>query len=182
MALVCIAPERSFLSQHTFSEEFAVMSRVRLRKAFTLIEVLIVVIIMAVLAATIIPQFSSSTDDAKESSLRFNLHTIRSQIEMYRIHHLNTAPAFATFASQMTHATNVDGAITGSNLIYGPYIQGELPNNPFTGTNTLVAVASPGTEPTGIVGAAEGASAAGWQYDATTGGFYPNNAEYYKTK
>ena len=38
------------------------------RSAFTLIEVLIVVIIMAVLAATIIPQFSSSTNDAKNSS------------------------------------------------------------------------------------------------------------------
>ena len=45
------------------------------RKAFTLIEALIVVIIMAVLAATIIPQFSTSTKDAKMSNLKFNLHT-----------------------------------------------------------------------------------------------------------
>jgi len=153
------------------------MSRVRLRKAFTLIEVLIVVIIMAVLAATIIPQFSQSTDDARESSLKFNLHTIRSQIEMYRIHHLNTVPALATFASQMTHATNVSGEITGSNLIYGPYIQGELPNNPFTNTNTVVAVATAGTEPAAVV-----AGGAGWQYDASTGGFYPNNSEYYANR
>ncbi len=47
------------------------------RNAFTLIEVLIVVIIMAVLAATIIPQFSSSTTDAKISSLKFNLAALR---------------------------------------------------------------------------------------------------------
>ena len=32
---------------------------------FTLVEILIVVVIMAVLAATIIPQFSSATNDAK---------------------------------------------------------------------------------------------------------------------
>ena len=63
------------------------MSRDRRRNAFTLIEVLIVVIIMAVLAATIIPQFSSSTNDAKNSSVVFNLQTIRSQIEMYKTHH-----------------------------------------------------------------------------------------------
>jgi prepilin-type N-terminal cleavage/methylation domain-containing protein len=42
------------------------MSRATRRIGFTLIEVLIVVVIMAVLAATIIPQFSSSTDEAKQ--------------------------------------------------------------------------------------------------------------------
>ena len=52
------------------------------RSAFTLIEVLIVVVIMAVLAATIIPQFSASTEDAKTSQLSFNVHTMRSQIEL----------------------------------------------------------------------------------------------------
>ncbi len=146
------------------------MSKVRLRKAFTLIEVLIVVIIMAVLAATIIPQFSQSTDDAKESSLKFNLHTIRSQIEMYKIHHLNTVPAFDTFVNQMTKATNASGVVGGTNSIYGPYIQGELPNNPFTGTNTIKKVTA---EPT------SGDGSSGWLYNETTGGFYPNNAEYY---
>ena len=49
------------------------MSRDSRRKAFTLIEVLIVVVIMAILAATIIPQFSSSTQDAMESALKFNI-------------------------------------------------------------------------------------------------------------
>src|SRR6476659_1356734 len=54
------------------------------RSAFTLIEVLIVVVIMAILAATIIPQFTDSTKDAKQSTVRFNVHTLRSQIELYR--------------------------------------------------------------------------------------------------
>ena len=68
--------------------------------------VLIVVIIMAVLAATIIPQFSSSTNDAKDSSLKFNLQTIRSQIEIYKVHHNGTMPALATFSDQMVKSTN----------------------------------------------------------------------------
>ena len=67
-------------------EEEIMNANVR-RSAFTLIEVLIVVIIMALLAATIIPQFSTSTTDAKKSSLDFNLHTMRSLIEMYKVHH-----------------------------------------------------------------------------------------------
>jgi general secretion pathway protein G len=145
------------------------------RAGFTLIEVLIVVIIMAVLAATIIPQFSSSTNDAKESSLKFNLHTIRSQIELYKVHHLGKYPSFANFVDQMTKPTNVNGETTGSNLIYGPYIQGEIPANPFNGSNVVVRVATPGQVPTGPNG--EG----GWQYDETNGGFYPNNPEYYQS-
>ena len=139
-----------------------------------MIEVLIVVIIMAVLAATIIPQFSSSTTDAKDSALMFNLHTIRSQIEMYKMHHGGTFPALATFADQMTKPTNAEGATTGDNLIYGPYFHGEVPANPFNNGDTLVAVATAGVVPTAVV-----AGDAGWQYDVSTGGFYPNNAEYF---
>ena len=60
------------------------------RSAFTLIEVLIVVVIMAVLAATIIPQFASSTTDAKVSALKFNLHGLRQQVEMYKLQHNGT--------------------------------------------------------------------------------------------
>lgn len=147
------------------------------RNAFTLIEVLIVVIIMAVLAATIIPQFSASTNDAKESSLKFNLHTIQSQIEMYKVHHNGKLPELTKFADQMTKATDVDGLTTGTNLVYGPYFQGQVPTNPFNNSNTIVAVATAGKVPTGVV-----AGGAGWQYDQTTGGFYPNNSEYYQTQ
>lgn len=144
------------------------------RNAFTLIEVLIVVIIMAVLAATIIPQFSSSTEDAKRSTLDFNLHTIRSQIEMYKVHHLGKVPSLANFEKQMTEKTNVQGGFTGDTA-YGPYIQGQIPANPFNHSNEVVAVAAAGTVPTAVV-----AGDAGWQYDESTGGFYPNNGEWFQ--
>jgi type II secretory pathway pseudopilin PulG len=134
-----------------------------------------IVFITAVLAVMIIPQFSS-TDDAKHSALRFNLHMIRSQIELYKVQHAGKVPLLVTFVDQMTKSTNADGKTTGSNLIYGPYFLGQLPANPFVGGNTVAAVAAPGKEPTGVV-----PDSAGWQYDETTGGFYPNNPEYYRT-
>lgn len=143
------------------------------RNAFTLIEVLIVVIIMAVLAATIIPQFSESTKDAKNSSLDFNLHTMRSQIELYKVHHLGKLPTFADFVDQMTKKTDVGGTVDASGA-YGPYVQGEIPANPFNSSNDVVAVAAEGTVPEDVV-----AGGAGWQYDPSTGGFYPNNQEWY---
>src|SRR3954471_12169015 len=98
------------------------------RNAFTLIEVLIVVVIMAVLAATIIPQFASSTDDAKASALKFNLHTLRSQIEMYKLQHNAIPPAIASGKIPgLTMATDVSGntnATSNSTYKYGPYVQG----------------------------------------------------------
>jgi prepilin-type N-terminal cleavage/methylation domain-containing protein len=144
------------------------------RNAFTLIEVLIVVIIMALLAATIIPQFSSSTTDAKKSSLNFNLHTMRSLIEMYKVHHNGSPPALATFSDQMTKATDVSGNTTGTNLIYGPYVTGQIPANSFNSLTTVTAVADKTKDPTGVNGTS------GWLYNETTGGFFANNAEYYQ--
>ena len=110
------------------------------RKAFTLIEVLIVVVIMAVLAATIIPQFSTSTKDAQENTAKFNAHTMRSQLELYRAHHLGNFPTVANFAEQLTKSTNAAGAVgtAGTNFPYGPYME-EIPYNPFNNKNDVKA-------------------------------------------
>jgi general secretion pathway protein G len=143
------------------------MSMFRRRNAFTLIEVLIVVIIMAVLAATIIPQFSMSTNDAKNSAVTFNLHTIRSQIEMYRVHHPGKlpGPTAQNFTDQMTKKTDATGALSDAGP-YGPYVQGQLPANPFNGKSTVSIITA---------AAATGDDSTGWQYDKTGGGFYPNS-------
>ena len=138
------------------------------RCAFTLIEVLIVVVIMAVLAATIIPQFSSSTQDAKTSQLSFNVHTLRSQIELYKVHHGSSYPAITgNDLPQLTGATNAAGEIgtPGESYPYGPYVDGELPTNPFNDLNTVAA---------GTGAAGDGSS--GWQYDVNTGGIWPNHS------
>ena len=142
------------------------------KQGFTLIEVLIVVVIMAILAATIIPQFSSSTDDARESALNFNTHSLRSQIEMYKVHHLGEYPTIQSEGlPQLLGSTNAAGETgTGTDYPYGPYITGELPKNAFNDSSAVVA----GT------GAAVVAGGAGWQYDVNSGGIWPNNAEYFE--
>jgi general secretion pathway protein G len=141
-------------------------------QGFTLIEVLIVVVIMAILAATVIPQFSSSTDDARESAVTFNAHSLRTQIEMYKVHHLGEYPAITgSSLPQLTGKTNAAGDIgTGDAYPYGPYIAGDLPKNPYNDSNKVVAGA----------GAAVVAGGAGWQYDVNTGNIWPNNDEYFE--
>lgn len=155
------------------------MKTERRRAGFTLIEVLIVVVIMAVLAATIIPQFSSSTKDAQNSSVKFNAHSLRSQIELYKAHHLGTYPAISeSLLPQLTMATDVDGntaTTPDSSHPYGPYLD-EIPANPFNGLRTVAAVTTAGTAPT------KGTGSSGWQYDATTGGIWPNHSGWSSTQ
>jgi general secretion pathway protein G len=129
------------------------------RSAFTLVELLIVVIILGILAAVVIPQFSDASGDARFSSLQTNLATIRGQIELYKLQHNGTLPTLASFAAQMTGKTDVDGTPNASGK-YGPYMQ-RIPNNPFSSpaANTVkVHTTSP-------------ALTEAWGYNATTGEF-----------
>lgn len=142
----------------------------RRNKGFTLVEVLIVVVIMAILAATIIPQFSDSSKDAKNSSARFNLHTIRSQVELYKSQHDGRVPSAGIV--ELTQSTNSTGTVgTGSSFPYGPYIT-TIPTNPFTGSNTVRAATS--NPPS----AASGATDAGWLYHAASGKVWLDNSAF----
>ncbi|NQU20146.1 MAG: type II secretion system protein [Candidatus Nealsonbacteria bacterium] len=145
----------------------------RNRNAFTLIELLIVVTIIAVLTAVIIPQFSTSTEDASESSLQHNLRSLRALVGVYEADHAGRYPSVAKFAEQMTAPTNATGGTTGETR-YGPYLHDEIPENPFNHSNTIAAVATAGQRPVGTV-----PGGAGWQYDESNGTVWPNNREYY---
>jgi general secretion pathway protein G len=140
------------------------------RSAFTLIEVLIVVVIMAILAATIIPQFTDSTKDAKSSTVQFNLHTLRSQIQLYRTQHNGLAPG--NTLTELMSATNAAGTVgSGVNFPYGPYLR-EVPVNPFTNSKTIKVIATDPAAP-GDVNTTDG-----WIYNTTSGGIWINHADY----
>ncbi|QDU95135.1 prepilin-type N-terminal cleavage/methylation domain-containing protein [Lignipirellula cremea] len=138
---------------------------------FTLVEVLIVVVIMAVLAATIIPQFSDSANDAKEGTSEFNLHTIRSQIELYKSQHDGLVPSDL---SKLTEVTDEDGTVgAGADFKYGPYIR-ELPVNSFTNLNTVTTITNSPAQAGDVTGAS------GWLYNATTGTVFIDHADHFE--
>ena len=126
-------------------------------RAFTLIEALIVVIILGIVAAIVIPQFSDDSSDAELSALKTNLHTIRGQLQLYKIQHNDTWPTLASFTAQMTAGTKVDGTASTD---YGPYLL-SIPDNPYTSTNTVGN------------GAADSSA---WYYDQSDGTFRANSA------
>jgi general secretion pathway protein G len=146
------------------------------RKAFTLVEILIVVIILGILAAIVIPQFTEASAEARVSNLMTNLQTIRSQLLLYKTQHLESYPAAGDgedgddFANQMTQYTDVDGAVSATpdtDYPYGPYLQ-SVPVNPVSGDNTVTVVQDGST-----TFSAPDADA-GWWFNAVTGEFRAN--------
>jgi len=53
---------------------------------FTLIEIMVVVVIIGVLAATIIPQFIGTTHDAKVSAAKGHVAELESALERFNVH------------------------------------------------------------------------------------------------
>lgn len=84
-----------------------------LSRGFTLIELLIVVIILAILAAIVIPQFANTTNDAREGALDANLSTLRSAVELYKIQHKNVYPGTAP-TGVAVGCTGTAGAVGGA--------------------------------------------------------------------
>src|SRR5215211_7879611 len=88
---------------------------------FTLVEILIVVIILGILAAIVIPQFTSASQDARKNSLTSQLQTLRSQIELYKLQHLDQLPSSLVASTplwdQLINKTNASGT-TGTTTAY----------------------------------------------------------------
>ncbi len=126
-------------------------------QSFTLVELMIVVVLLGILAAVIIPQFSDSVGDAKTNSLMTDLALVRKQLQVYRHQHRGAFPSLAQFDNQMTGKTLEDGTVSGAGPL-GPYLK-QIPINPFTTSDTIG---------TGGVGSSS------WYYNESTGEFRAN--------
>jgi general secretion pathway protein G len=139
--------------------------RTRARRGFTLVEILIVVIILGILAAIVIPQFTNASQDARKNSVTSQLQTIRSQVELYKLQHLDKLPALLTDWTQLTGRTDQNGTTSGT-LSFGPYLQ-QYPKNPMNGNSTVLQSGAVGT--TGYPTAATGAAGFVFDYSSGTG-------------
>jgi general secretion pathway protein G len=134
------------------------------KTAFTLVEILIVVTILAILAAIVVPQYMSAEEDAKLSNLMSNLKSIRSQLELYKLQHdltMYNSHYPTNINKQLINKTDADGTVKASGL-YGPYLT-IFPPNPFV-DDPVKAIKT------------NGAAGSGWSYNPMTGVIVPNTA------
>lgn len=115
--------------------------RTRMTKAFTLVEILIVVVILGILAAIVVPQFTNATQDAQTGNLRAQIKELQNQIELY---HARTNAYPDLVANQWTTMKS------------GGYIRDNA-KNPAAPTGFQDVVAATPT------------ANAGWHYDLATG-------------
>ncbi len=101
--------------------------RKQVRKAFTLVEILIVVVILGILAAIVVPQFTNATQDAQAGNIKAQLDTLNNQIELFRARQ-NAYPDLATGWDE---------------LVDGGYIKA-APRNPFNGATSVGSAATDG--------------------------------------
>jgi general secretion pathway protein G len=152
-------------------------------RAFTLIEVMIVVVLLAVLAAVVLPSLTKGTTMAKESALAFDLNLLRRFLVIYESQHMEVSPGYPggvtsstptnqAFRDQATLSSNASGqtaAVGTAGYPYGPYLS-TIPANPFNGKDTIEVLANGQAFP------AAGDDSHGWICRPETGEIRPDNS------
>ena len=161
----------------------------RYRPAFSLVELIIVVVIVGLLAAIAIPRLSRGTAGAAESTLRKDLKTMRTAIDMYKAEHGGTPPGkkpvvgprrdlgtVEDFNLQMFGITNADGRAVAADHpdARGPYLATpprlNLGENAADHAATILFRTGPDLT-------ADDGLSAGWLYNPLTGQIIPNTED-----
>lgn len=134
------------------------------RRAFTLIEIMIVVVLLGILAAIVLICFGDQIVETKEVAVKGDLRVMRTQITTYQVQHANTLPPTDRLVEALGAPTDLDGnpVSSASTLHFGPYLT-YVPPNPINNLNTIKVI------PAGAELAPDDSS--GWLYQSDSGTF-----------
>jgi general secretion pathway protein G len=172
-------------TQKRVSTAWSVRSR-----AFTLVELLIVVVILGIMAMIVIPQFSNASHQARENTLKDDLRFLRLQVQVFAAQHRDIPPGYpggdtgsvptaTDFEEQMTQFTSeacATNATVSALYKFGPYLS-RLPYNPINGQSTIHVITNGAAMPApAALPIMNGGVPFGWIYKPQTQEFMANLA------
>jgi general secretion pathway protein G len=111
------------------------MSRINYRSGFTLIELLLVLVILAILAAVVVPKFAKRGEQAREAAAKTDISNMETALDAYEIdtgRYPTTEEGLAALFEAPSSAKNWKG----------PYLKKGVPNDPW---GNPYQYANPGT-------------------------------------
>jgi prepilin-type N-terminal cleavage/methylation domain-containing protein len=117
-----------------------------LLKAFSFVEVMLVVVVIGILAAVVVPRFAGVTEESRASAVQAALGSARGSIAAFRAQSLlSGAATYPTFAQLTTTGT---------------VLRDEMPANPYTKTRGIQQVSATQAAARAVINP----TAAGWNY------------------
>lgn len=129
-----------------------------MKRAFSIVELMIVVAVLGILAAIVVPQFQNNTTEAKAAVAKNNLRILRSAIELYTAQHSGVPPGYPD-----NNPANPPAASSFKyQMIEKKSYLKQMPGNPFNELTTIKMIENSQLMP------AEATGDVGWIYKPKT--------------
>lgn len=133
------------------------MDMIKMKRAFSLVELIIVVAVLGILAAIVVPQFQRHSKQAREAVAMDSVRLLRGAIELYTAQHGGVPPGYADDDVATTPAMSY----FRTQLVTGGYMT-SMPENPFNNLDTIKMIANAAAFPASATGGF------GWVYQPAT--------------